>query len=174
MLAAGAQWYPDGKRILLAAAERQRGTRLYELAIKPDGIASPPRPISPEGVTRSWHAISPDGRLVLASHIDGNNRIYNTSDGSSFPAPGMAKGELPVRWCEDPRFVYIRSGTTYPVRIYKVELASGRRQLWKEIAAPDATGIRSITPFRMTPDGKWYAYSVETILDDLYLIDGLA
>jgi hypothetical protein len=70
---AGAQWLPDGKRLLLAAAERGHGVRLYEMELGADLSATQPRPFSPEGVTRNWQAISPNGQFVVATHIDGRN-----------------------------------------------------------------------------------------------------
>src|SRR5207302_7778001 len=91
--AMGAQWFPNGKRLLLAASEQGHGVRLYEMELGADLSATRPRPFSSEGVTRAWQAISPDGRLVIATHIDGRTNVYSTADGRIHPAPGVAAGE---------------------------------------------------------------------------------
>jgi hypothetical protein len=52
-----------------------------------------------------------------------------------------------------------------------VDLETGQRTLWKEIAAPTPTGA----PGRivLSPDGLSYAYSYDESFSDLYLIEGL-
>jgi hypothetical protein len=147
---AGAQWFPDGKRLLLAASERGHGVRLYEMELGADLSATLPRPFSPEGVTRAWQAISPDGRFVVATHIDGRTNIYSTVDGVVRPAAGVAAGERPIRWSDDPQYFYTQSRTEFPSKIYRVEFGTGRRQLWKEMIPLDPTGIRSITAVRIS------------------------
>jgi hypothetical protein len=85
----------------------------------------------------------------------------------------VVAGELPIRWSDDPRYFYTQSRSELPAKIYRIEFATGRRELWKEIMPPDPTGIRSVSAIRISPNGKWYAYSLESMLDDLYLVEGL-
>ena len=54
-----------------------------------------------------------------------------------------------------------------------MELASGKKSVWKEIAPLDPTGIRTIGPVLMTPDGKTYVYGFHRTVGDLYLVEGL-
>jgi hypothetical protein len=54
-----------------------------------------------------------------------------------------------------------------------VDIATGRRDLWKEIAPADLAGVQSIPVIRFSADEKSYAYSVGRILSDLYVVDGL-
>jgi hypothetical protein len=60
-----------------------------------------------------------------------------------------------------------------PARIHRIDLASGRRELWRTIAPADAAGVFSITSFVLTPDGRSYAYSFSRVLSDLYVVDGV-
>jgi eukaryotic-like serine/threonine-protein kinase len=60
-----------------------------------------------------------------------------------------------------------------PAKVYRVELASGKKSVWKEIAPLDPTGISTIGPVLMTPDGKTYAYGFHRTVGDLYLVEGL-
>ena len=62
------------------------------------------------------------------------------------------------------------------LRIDRVEIPSGKRTPWKQLAPLDLAGVD--TPgrggfFAVTPDGRTYAYSYERSLSTLYLVDGL-
>ena len=45
--------------------------------------------------------------------------------------------------------------------------------MWKEIAPLDPTGVSTIGPIQMTPDGKTYVYGFHRTVGDLYLVEGL-
>jgi len=52
-------------------------------------------------------------------------------------------------------------------------VASGRRELWKELAPVDRAGLNSIARVAVTPDGRTYAYSYLRILSFLQLVEGM-
>lgn len=55
-----------------------------------------------------------------------------------------------------------------------VGIVQRRHDLMRTVAVPDSAGIRTaffVLP--VTPDGKYYAYSYERLLSDLYLVEGL-
>jgi hypothetical protein len=60
-----------------------------------------------------------------------------------------------------------------PAKIARVDLATGRRELWKEISPADPAGVQSFAGLKFSADGKSYAYSVLRIISDLYVVDGL-
>jgi hypothetical protein len=64
------------------------------------------------------------------------------------------------------------------VRMYRIKLATGQRDMLKELAPPDATGVLGVATGRgelaMTPDGKSYVFTFWTYLRDLFLVEGLA
>ena len=164
-------WTPDGKGIVFAASEEGHAPRLYVREIE-GGRA---RPITPEGIRLYFNgnAISPDGKLVTA--IDPQDRavLYPIAGGEPRPIPGIAEGELPVRWSDATSlFVVSRSGEL-PARISRVDLATGRRELWKQLTPLDPAGVFSIDPVLITPDGKAYVYSYRRMLSELYLVEGL-
>jgi hypothetical protein len=53
-----------------------------------------------------------------------------------------------------------------------VDLASGRRALFKKIGPSDPAGVLLIDAL-FTPDGQYYAYSYFNGLSQLYLVEGL-
>jgi hypothetical protein len=60
-----------------------------------------------------------------------------------------------------------------PVRIFRLDPATGRRELWKQIMPADHTGVVEIRGFLPTPDGRAYAYSDVRVLSNLYVAEGL-
>jgi hypothetical protein len=60
-----------------------------------------------------------------------------------------------------------------PGKIYRLEIKTGRRELWKELAPPDPDWFGAIATGHMTPDGRSYVYSYNNVISTLYLVDGL-
>jgi hypothetical protein len=165
-----ATWFPDGRRILLTANERGRGTRLYVQEV-PNGS---PRAISGEGVVMdNGKAVSPDGTRALARGPDFNVAVYPIGNGEPIPIPGVTSVDSPIRWTADGQGVYVLNRTTLPAKVEVVEVSTGRRRPWKEITPPDPAGVLAVHPVLMTPDGKSYVYSYRRVLDDLFLVEGL-
>jgi hypothetical protein len=73
----------------------------------------------------------------------------------------------------DRRFLYVYQRGEVPARAYRVELATGLRELWKELAPSDRAGVISIVDPHLAADEAHYAYSYARILSDLYLVEGL-
>jgi Tol biopolymer transport system component len=159
---------PDGKRIAFAADDPGHGTRLHVVAL-PEGR---PRPLTPEGIGFT-HAASPDGKWIAARDGEGTVRLYATDGGSARPLPGLLEDELPIRFDKSGDAVYVMRRGTLPVQIFRVELPSGQRSLWKEIAPGDASGLVSVGQVLLTGDGKSYAYNYFRDLSALYVVSGL-
>jgi Tol biopolymer transport system component len=164
-------WTPDGKSILFAASEAGHAPRLYVREIE-GGRA---RPITPEGI-RSYfngNALSPDGKLVTAIDQQGRAILCPVAGGEPRPIPGIAVGELPVRWSDATSLFVISRPGELPATISRLDLATGRRELWKQLTPLDPAGVFSIDPVLITPDGKAYVYSYRRMLSELYLVEGL-
>ena len=59
------------------------------------------------------------------------------------------------------------------MRIYRLDVSSGVKELWKEIRPADPAGFIPFYFIHLTPDGKWCVYTYSRFLSDLYLIEGL-
>jgi hypothetical protein len=59
------------------------------------------------------------------------------------------------------------------VKVDRIDLATGKREPFKEIVPADPSGAQSIPGLRFSADGKSYAYSLGRMLSDLYVVDGL-
>jgi len=157
-------------RLVMRAAEKGRNPRYFVV----DAQTGAARAISEEGIPfTSYTPASPDGTRILGSGPDDRPTVYPLSGGPSVPVPGSMPRERPAGWSLDGRavYVYLRGGSSNPV--YRVDLATGKREHWKTISAPDPAGVTGIAPVVVVMDGKAYAYGVTRILSNLYLVDGL-
>jgi hypothetical protein len=91
--------------------------------------------------------------------------------GEPLPIPGVVAGDQPLAWTDDGAALFV-AGTTVPILITRLELASGKRTLWKTIAPSDAAGLRYAT-VTITPNGKYWALATAKLLTDLFVVDGL-
>ena len=81
---------------------------------------------------------------------------------------------MPVRFTPDGRALYVLTRGDGPrAEIHRIELASGDRRLWKELAPPDPVGVYGVPRVLLSADGGSYVYSYVRLLDELFLVDGL-
>ncbi len=164
-----ARWFPDGKRFVFSGNEPGRGVRLYTQDIS----GGKPKAISPEGVDAQNFAISPDGQLVVGIGPDQKGYLFPVAGGDPRIINGMEPGDTPINWSTDARFIYLYRTGEVPAKVYRLELATGKKSVWKQIAPLDPTGVSTIGPILMTPDGKAYVYGFHRTLGDLYLVENL-
>jgi len=164
-----ARWLTDGKRIVFSGDEPGHGVRLYVQ----DLSGGKPQPITPEGVDALWLWPSPDGTLVAAIGADQRGYFYPIAGGQPRPIPGFALGDLPIGWSADGRSLYIAPRGEMPALVYRLELATGHKNLWTRLMPPDPAGVNVIFPILLTPDGKSHVYGYRRILSNLYLVEGL-
>jgi Tol biopolymer transport system component/predicted Ser/Thr protein kinase len=169
LVAQAADWLPDGKQILMTASEAGRGSRLYLWDIS----GGKPRAISPEGYRTFPRMRSPDGKLVAVRGPDQRLYLYPLAGGEPSAIPGLTAEDTPTAWSADGRFLYVYRRRELPAKVYRLDVATGRKEFWRELMPFDAAGVRSISPPLVTPDGKSYAYAYIRTLSDLYLVEGL-
>ncbi|HLN58473.1 MAG TPA: protein kinase [Thermoanaerobaculia bacterium] len=164
-----AAFFPDGKRILFGGSEPGRGVRFYVQDLE----GGKPRAVSPEGVELFAVAISPDGGRFAAVAPGGETWLYPIAGGQPERATGVQAGESPICWSRDGRWLYVRDVSRVPTRIFRVDLLGGQRELWKEIAPSDTSGLVGIFGVRAAPEAGAYAYTYGRILSDLYVASGI-
>ena len=162
-----AEWFPDGQRLLVVAVAEGHGPRLYVR----DLAGGPPRPLTPEG-TFAGH-LSVDGTLLIAADLkDSGRTIYPVAGGTPRPVPGVGPDDSVLGFDTKGQSLFLLSGTL-PVRIDRLDLASGARSPFKQIMVADPTGVDALASFQLTPDGRTYCYSFMRSLSRLYVIEGL-
>jgi Tol biopolymer transport system component len=167
-----AAWFPDGKRVLIQGNETGRALRLYLQDI--EGVA-PPEAVTEEGTSLGFMGdpVSPDGRTFLAYSPEGQILLHPVDGGEPRPVPGIAADDTPVAWGASPTTVYVRPSSSMPARIFRLDLSTGRRELWRELRPADPAGALAVTSVALTPDASSYAYSYVRFPADLYLVEGI-
>jgi hypothetical protein len=174
-----AWWTPDGQRVILKGRESDRPWRAY-IVQPPDGQ---PQPIAPEG-TLCRPAVS---GWAFCCHPKEDERRHapicdlRALDGSvTRPVPWLDERDAPIAWSPDGRYAFVAGHFEPPFRVFRVDVATGRRELWLDASPPDPAGVDpfDFEPFGadlavITPDGRYYAYSYLRTLSDLFLVEGL-
>ncbi len=163
------RWMPDRKNFVFTGTEAGHGVRLYLQNV--DG--GNPQAISPEGVDPSFFDISPDGKWVAAEGPEQKSYLYPTGGGEAKPIPGSLPDDRISKWSSDGKILFVYRYGTLPANVYQLDVATGRRTLWKSVQPSDPAAVTSVGPILLTPDGKTYVYGYNRKLSDLYLVDGL-
>jgi dipeptidyl aminopeptidase/acylaminoacyl peptidase len=162
-----AAWLPDGKSVVFSAAEPGHAARTYLLDLQ-GGAA---RVLTPENTYGSL--FTPDGKFLLAVDAKRQRWFYPVAGGDPQKLNfTVGPEEGVVGFFDGGKSVLLRT-RSIPVKIARVDLATGHREPWKEIAPADPAGVQSIPVIKFSADGKSYAYSTGRILSDLYVVDGL-
>ena len=162
---------PDGKKILVWGSAPDEGDRVFV-----QDLEGQKRRALPEGFHLFWYGstVSPDGKHVAAAGPGQKLVLIPIDGGEPQPVPGALTWEAPVGWSDDGRSLYVfGSPIELPVKIHRIDLASGRRELWKEIQPSDPAAFGGFTNITFTPDRKSYAYGMNRYLSTLYLVEGL-
>jgi len=168
-----ASFFPDGKRILIAGEEKGKPPRTYIQ----DVAGGPPQPFAEEGMRGVL--VSADGQEIAGTTLEGLQLIYRVdSTGRPRSIDGAQPGDQLVQWSADGKSMIVRGAEEAPIMpmtLYRIDLASGRRERWRELAPGDMTGFVDFgsgpTGVRVTPDGRFYAYTYYSDLETLYQID---
>jgi serine/threonine protein kinase/Tol biopolymer transport system component len=161
-----AQFFPDGKRVLVSGHEEGHGTRCWIQDI----TGGAPRPVTPEGTSIGF--VSPDGRLIVARSSQGGLFIFPAEGGEGKPVAGAEPNDTVVRWNPDGRSLLVFKNWEVPARLQRIEISSGKRQVVRSLGPTDLTGVLQIGAFALSDDLKSYAYSCRRMFSHLFLVEG--
>lgn len=156
------RWFPDGKQLLVAGHEPGHADGLYVLPLS-GGV---PRALTPPGIDARDFAVAPDGTVAAAGA--GGYRLYS----EHYDSKRLPPAERMTAFSADGRWLYSYGGE-FPCRISRLDLATGRQEPWKVVAASDSVGVSYCSKVKVTPDGRGYAYRYKRELSTLYLLEGL-
>jgi Tol biopolymer transport system component len=164
-----ASWLPGGKQIIFAGSEPGRAPRLWLQDLE----GGKPKPISPEGGALAAVFISPDGTQVIGLGTDGKLSLFGVNGGEPRTIPGLGSQDRLAGFTGDGRSVYVYNNAGLPSVVSLLDIASGKRKLWKTVVPADPAGVDNVGNYIITPDGRSYVYSYSRSLSDLYLVEGL-
>ena len=162
---------PDGKQILIRALNKNREDVLLVQEIG----GGKPKVLKLKGLIArpSGAAISPDGKFLLMTNADGAAFYFEIATQTARPIPQLEPEEVPFQWTKDGSSVLVIHERIVPAKVFKVNITTGTRQLFREIHPPDLTGVNSIASILFTPDETMFAYSYQRQLTTLYLVQNL-
>jgi len=164
-----ARWFPDGKRILFSGNEPGQGVRLYVQDI----ASNRSQAITPEGVDGNAFVVSPDSQWIAGIGPDRKGYLYPVTGGDARVIPGLNPGEQPITFGSDGHSLYIYQPGELPAGVYRLDIQTGKRTLWRQLVPSDPAGVETIGPILMTPDAQTCVFGYHRMLADLYLVEGL-
>ena len=122
--------------------------------------------------------VSPEGNFVMGRGPGPTVSLYPVSGGAPRAVPGVEPADHLIRWDAEGKKVFLARAEGFAsVSIYRLDPASGRRELWKKLGPADPTGLSNSSGIDsnvlLTADGKIYSYSYMRDLSDLYVVEGL-
>ncbi|HLG97019.1 MAG TPA: protein kinase [Bryobacteraceae bacterium] len=161
-----AEWFPDGLHILFTGNELNHPVRSFVQDVR----GGKPAPVTAEGTTA--RAVSSDQKFATSASA-GKLSLIPLAGGDPKLIGTIEPTESVIRWSSDGRYLYVRQiDKPYSLKISRLEVASGRKEPWKELAPPDPVGVRMID-VALTPDGSSYAYSFQRDIVTLFLVGNL-
>ncbi len=73
----------------------------------------------------------------------------------------------------DSKAVYVASAGETAVHVYRVEIDTGKRNHFTILSPSDKAGLTYIALCNVTPDGKYYTYSYNRQISELFIVEGL-
>ena len=162
---AAAEWFRDNKRILISGSEPGKSARFYV-----QDLGGTPRPVTPEGTHDGL--LSADGKAIMARGIDGKYFIHPIAGGDPQPVAALTQDDVLAQWSADMRSAVVYRRGEIPYRLERVDLATGHRTLFQELAPADRTGLLSLRDVSVSDDLRSYAYTAYYQVSSLFVSDG--
>ena len=129
-----------------------------------------PRAVTAEG-TRNG-IVSPDGALIL---VQGSGDAYLLSHRMAESLGPFPRSRRTRPWSAGLPTAAASCASRWsevPGRLDRVDLATGRRDFVRRLAPPDLAGVVRIRGVTVARDETAYAYSIEQLRSDLFLVEG--
>jgi eukaryotic-like serine/threonine-protein kinase len=159
------RFFPDGNSLLVTLGESGGKTLL---CVQPVG-GGDARAIRPD-LALSDGVVSPDGAKIVATDGEGRLRMLSRS-GELLQTIDADRTLVPIEWSSDNR-LFVREPQPLSTTVYQINLATGRREVWRNIFPQDPTAVAIVGKILITPDAKSYVYSYVRRLSDLYIATG--
>jgi Tol biopolymer transport system component len=163
----GARFFPDGQTLLVCGNEPGHAPRCY---VRPLGDG-PLRPVTPEEA--DYGLVSPDGRAVVAHLTSGAFQMYPVGGGVPRAIPSLTANDQVVGWSQDGQAVWVCNPNEIPMRVERLDVATGRRSLLEVIAPPDRSGLLFFGSLSLARDPRVYAYQTREYVSHLFTVEGI-
>jgi Tol biopolymer transport system component len=169
------RFLPDGKRFVFQGSAEGKQIRVF--LMDPEKREAP-KPLTIEGtlVWQGGNPVSPDGKLLFVLRdlgADAVDELVSIDDGAVTPIAGKEPRDIPIRWTADGRGIYVFKREGLPVRIFRLDPWTGRKEFVKEFMPADPGGITGMSSVTMSADAKTFAFNYRRRISELFLVEGL-
>jgi eukaryotic-like serine/threonine-protein kinase len=160
-------WFPDGKHLMMTGATEAQPLRTYEMDLE----GGSPQALGPADFM--GFAVSRDGRRIAGRKASGEAVTFDRETQKVQVILNIEPEEVIQKWMEDGQALLVYSSTPWEARIYRVEVATGKRTLLQIIEPIEKAGSRLPLRPAYAERSKTYVYSAERRLGTLYAVEGL-
>ncbi len=160
-------WFPDGKHLLLTGAMEGQPLRTYEMDLE----GGKPQALGPADFTGV--AVAQDGKRVAGRNATMEAVVFDRETQKVQVIPGVEPREEFHKWTKDGQALLVSSATPWEARMYRVEVATGKRTLLQTVEPSQKAGSASAVRLSYAEGSKTYVYSTVRILGTLYVVEGL-
>jgi hypothetical protein len=155
---------------------RRPGAGARNAAYSQDLPGGAPRQRTPElqflGMLRPHFAVTPDASWVAATPAGTwKIHIYDAAGKDLGEARGTTDDDVAAAFLKDRSLIVGPRQGHLPLQFYLVNTDTGKRQLWKQFAPPDRAGLRADWNLSVTPDLKYYTYSLTQASSELFIME---
>jgi serine/threonine protein kinase/Tol biopolymer transport system component len=163
----GSHFLPDGKRIVVNGNEPGHPGRTYVV----DVAGGKPVPVTPEGVYATLP--SPDGKFLAGETADRKLDLFPLDGGPVRHIPNLELGYVLAHWSADSQALFVYRTGEMPLKIQRLDIATGKTKPVRELVPADLGGVVSIAPVITNVDASAFAYTYYQTFSVLYVVSGL-
>ena len=162
-----AHFLPDGKRIAVNGNAPGRPGRTFLVDLASGKTA----PVTPEGIYATLP--SPDSKFLAGQTADYKPALFPLDGEPPRPVPNVEPGYDLAQWSADSKALYVYRSGDVPLKIQRLDIATGKMQIVRELFPADLGGVVSIGPVITNLNASEFAYSYFQTLSVLYIISGV-
>jgi serine/threonine protein kinase/Tol biopolymer transport system component len=160
-------WFPDGKHLLLTGASEGQPLRSYEMDLE----GGKPQPLGSADFIGS--AVANDGKRIAGRNASAQPVVFDRETQKLQMIPGVEPKDQLAKWTEDGKGLLVVSATPWEARIYRVDMATGKRTLLQTVEPNEKAGSNQDVRVAYSENTRTYAYSTVRVLVTLYVVEGL-
>ena len=130
----GLDWFPDGKHLLLSGAAEGQSLRTYKMDLE----GGKPQTVGPADFRGD--AVAKDGKSIAGWNASNQAVVFNSATQKMSVAPGIDPQERFDKWTEDGQALLVSLATRWDTRMYRVEVATGKRTLLQTVELTEKAG----------------------------------
>jgi eukaryotic-like serine/threonine-protein kinase len=162
-----AAFFPDGKRLFLCGKQHGHAPRCYTRTLTNRTLT----PVTPEGVTLGM--LSPDGRQVVGLSAESGVTVYSLDGRPPRPVRGIDPGETVIRFSPDSRGLWVGRMRELPVRVERLDLATGARSAVVSLMPPPQIGLLMVNVASIADDPRAHVYVVNVRQSRVFELKGM-